>query len=114
LRAGSASWLAWWLAREDHQRAAIGWTGAINSGADAARHAAILRSWEDRYDAILVGLGFDGVHLVVRRPPAGEDAVRCAAEQYAFCPDVVDQGAGTLAALAQTLEDLSLWAFWWD
>ena len=35
-------------------------------------------------------------------------------EQFAYCPDIVDQGAGTLEALAAVLVNASVWFFWWD
>ncbi len=39
-----------------------------------------------------------------------------AQEQYAFCPDVVDQGGedATVGALADTLRQSDKWYFWWD
>ena len=41
---------------------------------------------------------------------------RQAQEQYAFCPDVVDQGGedATVGALADTLRQSDKWYFWWD
>jgi hypothetical protein len=37
-----------------------------------------------------------------------------ALEQYAYCPDLVDQGTKSLAALAATLQDAGVWYAWWD
>jgi len=37
-----------------------------------------------------------------------------AKEQYIFCNDIVDQGVGTVSALAATLLDSNYWYFWWD
>jgi hypothetical protein len=93
---------------------AIGWDGAVNYGDVNGRLAAIMRSWEERYDAILVGLSLDTAHLAVRRPPPADQARRAAAEQYVFCPDVVTQGAGSVDALAESLAGLAMWSFWWD
>ncbi len=31
-----------------------------------------------------------------------------------YCPDIVDQGVGTLDALATVLVSGSVWFFWWD
>jgi hypothetical protein len=51
----------------------------------------------------------------VSRPPTAFDAaLELAREQYAYCPDIVDQGAMTVERLAQTLENETLWYFWWD
>ncbi len=50
--------------------AAIGWSGPMNHENDVARLCAVLRSWEDRYDARVVVLGFDTMIVSVGRPPA--------------------------------------------
>jgi hypothetical protein len=89
---------------------AIGWTGAVNVH-DSAVLTSILRAWEDRYDARLVGLGFDTMYLAVHRLPLDRD--RAAAELYMFCPDIVEQGADSVEALAEGL-DQPVWPFWWD
>ncbi|MFE9458922.1 DUF4253 domain-containing protein [Streptomyces californicus] len=97
--------------------AAIGWTGAVNHEDDVARLCAVLRSWEDRYDARVVVLGFDTMIVSVGRPPATmEEARALAAEHYAFCPDTIDQSPpydlDTYAEKA--LLDQDAWSFWWD
>jgi hypothetical protein len=33
---------------------------------------------------------------------------------YEFCPDIVDQGVGTVARLAQELSKSRKLYFWWD
>lgn len=44
-----------------------------------------------------------------------EKAMRAAAEQYAFCPDTVEQSASdaTICWLADTLRQSKIWYFWW-
>jgi hypothetical protein len=37
-----------------------------------------------------------------------------AKEQYAYCADIVEQGVGTIEALAATLLNGHIWFFWWD
>jgi hypothetical protein len=77
--------------------------------------SAVLRSWEERFGAVLVGVGFDTLHLLVERPPQTmESAIRVAAEHFAFCTDNVDQGAGSIRELAQELVGAPIWSFWWD
>ena len=51
---------------------------------------------------------------VARSPRTRDDALALAYEQYAYCSDIVDQGAGTLEALAAVLVHASVWFFWWD
>jgi hypothetical protein len=94
--------------------AAIGWIGPCNYIDDTGLVSCVLRSWEQRYDAILVGLGDATLTIAVRRPPTGEGALVAAAEQYALCPDTVEQGLGSLRALAKHIDGSPAWAFWWD
>ncbi len=95
--------------------AALGWLGAVNLHDDPGVLSAVLRSWEDRFGAVLVGVGFDTVTLAVQRPPTTlAHAERVAAEQFALCPDLVQQGAGSIAALAEALVGSSTWSLWWD
>lgn len=97
--------------------AAIGWSGPMNHENDVARLCAVLRSWEDRYDARVVVLGFDTMIVSVGRPPSTpEEARALAAEHYAFCPDNIDQSPPyDLEVYAQKrLLDQEVWSFWWD
>lgn len=93
--------------------AAIGWLGAVNSFMPVEL-VPYLRSWEGRFGARLVALGFDTIQLAVERPPTGTDALKAASEAYMFNPDVVDQGVGTIEALAEEMMQEPHWAFWWD
>lgn len=78
-------------------------------------HVAALRSWRERYGAELVGLSRDVMGLRVQRRPATRDeALSLAREIFAYCPDSVLQGGGTLSALAASLMVSDLWELWWD
>ncbi|MFG3409917.1 DUF4253 domain-containing protein [Streptomyces sp. NPDC048142] len=97
--------------------AAIGWSGPVNHENDVARLCAVLRSWEDRYDARVVVLGFDTMIVSVGRPPATiEEARALAAEHYAFCPDNIDQSPPhDLDVYAEkAVLNQEAWSFWWD
>ncbi|MFE9016896.1 DUF4253 domain-containing protein [Streptomyces cyaneofuscatus] len=97
--------------------AAIGWSGPVNHENDVARLCAVLRSWEDRYDARVVVLGFDTMIVSVGRPPTTpEEARALAAEHYAFCPDNIDQSPPyDLDVYAEKhVLDQEVWSFWWD
>lgn len=97
--------------------AVLGWVppvGAREIGSEAQdiiRLVAVLRSWEDRFGAILLQLGPTGVlRVLAERPPATiEAATALAAEHCAFCdaPDSVQEIAAALIATP-------IWAFWWD
>ena len=97
--------------------AVVGWTGPANYTADTAEVSAVLRSWEDRFGARVVGVGFATLLLSVAAPPTTrEEALAVAAEHFAFCPDNVWQGSEpqTLAGYADRLVGDHSWAFWWD
>ena len=89
--------------------------GNWNANPSAEYHVAALKSWHERYGAELVGLSHDVMNLrVTRRPGTREEALALAREQYLYCNDIVDQGVGTLSALAATLMAGDWWYFWWD
>lgn len=95
--------------------AAIGWMGAVNYDLDMGALAAVLRSWELRFGAYVVGIGFDTLTLGVQRPPTSmQQALAIAAEHFAICSDIVYQGAGTLEAYAGELLERPVWSLWWD
>jgi hypothetical protein len=75
----------------------------------------VLRDWEERFGARVVGVGFDTLYASVAAPPATDDeALRVAAEHYAFCPDNITQGPGSLSQYARHILGQPGWAFWWD
>ncbi|GAA2086778.1 DUF4253 domain-containing protein [Kitasatospora saccharophila] len=94
---------------------ACGWCGPVNHEDDIAKVSAVLLDWERRYGTRLVQAGFAELELSVPAPPedAGS-ALRIAAEHFAFCPDNVFQGAGTLTEYAAGLVGAERWSFWWD
>jgi hypothetical protein len=89
--------------------------GGWNENPEPAFHVAALKSWQDRYGAELVGMSGDVMNLrVAKRPATREEALGLAREHYAYCADIVDQGVGTLSALAATYLKSRWWFFWWD
>jgi predicted DNA-binding WGR domain protein len=94
---------------------AVGWMGAANYDFDPLDMSTVLRSWEVRFDAYLVGLGTDTITLAVGRPPRDlASATAIAAEHYAFCLDNIDQGPGSIREYAPLLVNERIWPFWWD
>ncbi len=56
----------------------------VNRDADPASLAAVLRSWEDRFGAVVVEVGFAHIRLLARRAPRSlEDIQAVAAELWA-------------------------------
>lgn len=95
--------------------ATVGWRGPANKFDNMGKLASVLRSWEDRFGAFLVGAGFDTLAVAVRRPPTTlEAATFLAAEHLAVCPDNIYQGEGSIRDYAEQLVDAPAWEFWWD
>ncbi|MET7650335.1 MULTISPECIES: DUF4253 domain-containing protein [unclassified Streptomyces] len=95
--------------------AALGWSGPLNHTNDVALLCAVLRSWEDRFGIRVVALGFDLLVVSVAAPPTTTEAAEAvAAEHFAFCPDNITQGPGSLRAYAEQLVGERAWHFWWD
>ena len=96
--------------------AVLGWLGATNHDTAPAVLSSVLRSWEDRFGARLVAVGFDTVVVSVAAPPT--DAVEArpvAAEHLGFCFDAIAQdGPGDLDEYAADLVGRGAWRLWWD
>jgi hypothetical protein len=89
--------------------------GGWNECLEPEEHVALMRRWNEQYGAEVVGITSAVVEMLVSRPPSTlERAMELAREQYVYCPDIVDQGTGTILALAETLLDAPVWYFWWD
>ena len=91
--------------------AAMG-TNGDNYGHGTAEVIAWLRALEKDQPFEITGVGLDFVEG--RFTAALRDPVALAKRIYAFCPDSVEQGAGTVDALAEDLAKERLFFFWWD
>jgi Domain of unknown function (DUF4253) len=92
----------------------IGWNGSDRFDWNPLPIAAVLRSWEDRFGARLLEVGFARIRLLVERPPATIEAARAiAAEHFAFC-DEAQVGLHDVGLIADSLVNAPLWTFWWD
>lgn len=102
------------VARPADVPAALGWWGAVNYDYTGGDHAAVLRSWEDRFGAVLVGIGFDILLVQAgRRPQTQEQIDGLLREHYAYCPDNIDQGE-PVDGYRAGLTEWTHWHFWWD
>jgi hypothetical protein len=89
--------------------------GAWNNCPEPAIHLAFARMWQRQYGLRLVVCAGDFLEFRVARPVGNrDDALRLAEEQYYYCPDIVEQGTGTIEALAARLLGGTCWFFWWD
>ncbi len=78
-------------------------------------HVAALQYWKARLDFKLVGISHETLDLrVSTRPQNRDEAVRYAIELYCYCPDLVEQGSGSIAELARDLMNNEWWDLWWD
>jgi hypothetical protein len=96
--------------------AAIGWAGLTNLPLDhpLLGLCAVLRSWEDRFGAVLIEVGFADLRLLVQRPPRTlQAAERIAAEHFALA-DECTEGSKTIPSIAASLVEAPIWTFWWD
>jgi hypothetical protein len=92
----------------------IGWAGLENCGESLLELTAVLRSWEDRFGARLIDVGYADLRLFVERPPRTlEAAQRIAAEQVVFNGECLD-AAMDIPNLAARLVNAPCWTFWWD
>ncbi|ACU38569.1 DUF4253 domain-containing protein [Actinosynnema mirum] len=94
-----------------------GWRGAAGYVDDTAELSAVLRSWESRFGAQVVGVGSGTLLLSVAAPPTTlTEALAIAVEHFAVCPDNVWQSdeAHPLMAYAERLVGDHSWTFWWE
>ncbi|MDF0532219.1 DUF4253 domain-containing protein [Tsukamurella sp. 8F] len=102
------------VARPADVAAAIGWAGTVNAGLGGGELTAVLRSWEERFGGVLVGLGFDTMTVQIARLPQGANEIQAILrEHHAFCADNIDQGLPA-DQYAEGLAEWIHWDFWWD
>jgi Domain of unknown function (DUF4253) len=96
----------------------IGWSGFAPGTDGTLSLAAVLRSWEDRFGARLLEVGFAEIRLLVERPPRTDEAAqRLAAEQFAFCNECTlagQVGLSDVSSITESLVNTPIWGFWWD
>jgi hypothetical protein len=70
------------------------------------------REWDRQYGLDIIAAGHDWMEARFKRPPADMDAF--AKEVHNFCPDVVDQGTGSVQELAREMKQMNGIYLWWD
>jgi len=92
----------------------IGWDGLVNREESLLPLTAVLRSWEDRFGAQLIDVGFADLRLLVARPPRTlKAAQRIAAEHVVLADDCI-AGMRDIPSIAARLVNAPIWTFWWD
>ena len=90
--------------------------GGWNDCPDTAALMAVSKYWHEQHGAMPAVLTYDTIEYSVPAPIAPAHAKELAVEQYAFCADIVEQGAPgtTVGKLAERLKKSNIWYFWWD
>jgi hypothetical protein len=101
--------------------ALVGYNGTVNRYGTPEMLTAALRSWEDRFGAVLVEVGFAYIRLLARRPPRSQaDAQAVAAELWSFCDEFwLTDGHGDMAvreveAITDAVIKSPIWSLWLD
>ena len=87
-------------------------TDGINYDIDNDSLKSIIHEFDLKYDLELIGASGDWCEFIIHGKPT--DWMSFAEEVYEVCPDVVDQGTGSVEALAESLETTGTLYFWWD
>jgi hypothetical protein len=87
-------------------------TNGANFNIDTAKVISTLQEWDRRFGLELTGAGMDWTEARFKRQPP--DMLAFAKEVNKFCPDVVDQGTGTVEALADEMKKENSVYLWWD
>ena len=77
-------------------------------------HMAVAKYWFEKYGAVPALMTHDVLEYSLPAPVSQERAMEVAWEQFTYCSDIVEQGVGTVGALADGLAKSSCWYFWWD
>ncbi|WP_274952505.1 immunity protein Imm33 domain-containing protein [Angelakisella massiliensis] len=90
--------------------------GNWNECPDTPELMAAAKYWFEQYSAAPAAMSHDELEFMLPSPIPEEKAMEAAAQQYGFCPDVVDQDPddATVGALADVLRQSTVWYFWWD
>ena len=90
--------------------------GGWNDCPDTATLMAVSKYWHERHGAVPAVLTYETLEYSVPTPVPQESALQLVQEQYAFCADIVEQGAlgMTVTRLARDLRQSNIWYFWWD
>lgn len=94
--------------------AVIGWGGLANRGESLLPLTAVLRSWEDRFGARLIDVGYADLRLFVERPPRTLEAAQRIAAEHVVLADECIQAHRDILHIAAGLVNAPIWTFWWD
>ena len=88
--------------------------GGWNECPSDEEQMAAAKHWFETYKAVPAVITRDVLEYSLPAPVGREKAMDLALEQYAFCPDIVNQGCESVGYLADSLAKSTKWYFWWD
>jgi hypothetical protein len=97
-----------------------GFSGLTNRCSTPAEFTAVLRTWEERFGAVLCEVGFANVRLLVTRPPRSRRAAELvAAEIRGMCDEFwpIERPGTALCSIGEIADyvmDVPFWGLWWD
>ncbi|MFL5955097.1 MAG: DUF4253 domain-containing protein [Gaiellaceae bacterium] len=89
-------------------------SGAGSYGIETPAVVEWLQKLDSWHPFTIYGVGADFVEGRFASPPSGQEVVLLARSMYRFDPDIVDQGTGTVEALAGELQSSGTLYLWWD
>ncbi len=87
-------------------------TDGINYDLEHEDVLAQYRRWDESLGLSLTGAGLDWLEAEFDSPP--DNWLAFAQEVYEFCPDIVDQGAGSVKSLVAEMRRTNTLYLWWD
>lgn len=87
-------------------------TDAVNYDKGTEDLIAKLQRWDEKYGIDIYAAQTDLIQLKLKTIP--KDMPAFAQEVYEFCPDIVDQGIGSVEKLAQEIARSKEVYLWWD
>jgi hypothetical protein len=73
-----------------------------------------LKEWNKRYPLKFIGVDYDWVEAKFETFPQRGDLKAFAKEIYNFCPDIVEQGSGSINGLIEEMQETRKLYLWWD
>lgn len=87
-------------------------TDGVNYEIDNDSLIHIIKRFDKSLSLQLIGASGDWCEFTINKDPSNWQTL--ADEVYKVCPDVVDQGTGTVEALANEMKSTGRLYFWWD
>ena len=87
-------------------------TNGANYDIDTDSLISIIKKFDEKYSLELIQASGDCCMFIIHQMP--QSWLLIAQEVYEVCPDVVEQGAGSIKELAKEMEENKILYFWWD